>query len=319
MLDAHPALAIPPETHFAPELIAAAASGARRPTARGDRRLAAPLGRLRARRGASCARRLEALDPLDAAGALRAFYGLYAERAGKPRWGDKTPIYVEHMREIAGRAAGGALHPPDPRRPRRRALADPARARRAAAGRRRLAKSWQRRIAAARKQARRVDHYIELRYEDLVADTEPTLRRVCELIELDFDAGDARLPRARRRAAGRDRARPAGAGGQGAAPGRGAHRGARARDRAAAARPRSAPGARRWRRGPSPRSRPRPASCSPSWATSCRSARLPARALTRPAMIRGILRRRRLQYAAPPGRRRRSSSASGARARRCCG
>ena len=30
--------------------------------------------------------------------------------------------------------------------------------------------------------------YLELRYEDLVTDPEPGLRRVCELVELDFDA-----------------------------------------------------------------------------------------------------------------------------------
>ena len=32
-----------------------------------------------------------------------------------------------------------------------------------------------------------MDHYSEVRYEDLVADPEGTLRRICELIELPFD------------------------------------------------------------------------------------------------------------------------------------
>ena len=32
-----------------------------------------------------------------------------------------------------------------------------------------------------------VNHYMEVHFEDLVADTEGALRRVCDFIELDFD------------------------------------------------------------------------------------------------------------------------------------
>jgi hypothetical protein len=32
-----------------------------------------------------------------------------------------------------------------------------------------------------------IDHYMEVRFEELVADTEGVLRRVCDFIELDFD------------------------------------------------------------------------------------------------------------------------------------
>ena len=35
---------------------------------------------------------------------MRAFFELYAEREGKPRWGDKTPDYVERMQQIATRS-----------------------------------------------------------------------------------------------------------------------------------------------------------------------------------------------------------------------
>src|SRR5688500_9735911 len=94
MLDAHPELAIPPETPIAPELIG---------QCRGWR--ASPDRALRAitesRRWGDfdldtdeLLRRFRALDPLDPAGVLRAFYGLYAETQRKPRWGDKTPVYV---------------------------------------------------------------------------------------------------------------------------------------------------------------------------------------------------------------------------------
>jgi hypothetical protein len=53
-----------------------------------------------------------------------------------------------------------------------------------------MAERWQRRIIAAREGAAeiRADAYLEVRYEDLVGDTEATLRRICEFIELGFDA-----------------------------------------------------------------------------------------------------------------------------------
>ncbi len=32
---------------------------------------------------------------------VRAFFELYAEKQGKPRWGDKTPGYTQHIRKIS--------------------------------------------------------------------------------------------------------------------------------------------------------------------------------------------------------------------------
>ena len=52
---------------------------------------------------------------------------------------------------------------------------------------RRLARRWQRRVLNARANEFVADRYAEVRYEDLVTDTEATLRRVCEFIELEFD------------------------------------------------------------------------------------------------------------------------------------
>jgi hypothetical protein len=49
------------------------------------------------------------------------------------------------------------------------------------------AKLWRNRIRRARRWAPRVNHYTEIRFEDLVADTEGVLRRICDVIELDFD------------------------------------------------------------------------------------------------------------------------------------
>jgi hypothetical protein len=50
------------------------------------------------------------------------------------------------------------------------------------------AKKWRDRIVAAREQGENLPHYLEVRYEDLVLDTEPTLRSVCDFIELAWDA-----------------------------------------------------------------------------------------------------------------------------------
>ena len=93
------------------------------------------------------------------------------------------------MLRIEKRPARGALHPRDPRRPRRRPLALEADARRQASRRppRQVAEGWQRRIRRAQRQGAKLDHYLELRYEDLVTDTEPNLRRIAEFLELDWD------------------------------------------------------------------------------------------------------------------------------------
>ena len=100
MLDSHPDLAIPGETHWVPKLIKAferskqsaedAANLAIDHKRWGDFHLDAD--ELRAR--------INALDPVTAADTIRAFYMLYAEREGKIRYGDKTPGYVREMRRI---------------------------------------------------------------------------------------------------------------------------------------------------------------------------------------------------------------------------
>jgi hypothetical protein len=186
MLDAHPELAIPPETHFVPELISRAQAGGRA----GDL-----VGEIVGSRGWAdfgieaepLRARARALGDGDAAGVLRAFYGLCAERRGKQRWGDKTPIYVAHMRTIAAELPEARfVHMIRDGRD----VALSRRSRGMGAGKPigDAARLWRRRIENARKQSRRLcDRYLELRYEDLVAEAEPELRRICALIELEFD------------------------------------------------------------------------------------------------------------------------------------
>ncbi len=100
MLDAHPDLTIPPETHFVPEVI----------------RLARRDGGTRVRMVRTMTRhprwgdfgidarelrgRVAHIKPAKAGPVVRAFYELYAESQGKARWGDKTPRYMRAMPRI---------------------------------------------------------------------------------------------------------------------------------------------------------------------------------------------------------------------------
>jgi hypothetical protein len=184
MLDAHPELTIPPETHFVPELIEVAGDGAADPEAL--------LGTITSQREwgdfglteEELLERFRSFDPLTAGDALRSFYEAYAAKQGKPRWGEKTPIYVKSMRAIEGalpearfvhvirdgrdvalsiRDRATKDHPID-----------------------RIAHRWVRRITRARQQAKRLRHYKEIRYESLILDTEPTLREVLDFYELPW-------------------------------------------------------------------------------------------------------------------------------------
>ena len=191
MLDAHPELAIPPETHFVNPFIQA--SGRLRFNPQAAKR--AIVADARRRWGdfgldeRELLARFEAIQPFNTTDALRAFYTLYAEKHGKPRWGDKTPDYVRKMKKIQktlpearfihvirdGRDAGLSQN-----------------ARIAQRGKepvppREMARRWRKRIVKSRVDAADVENYIEVRYEDLVEDTESVLRRVCEHVELDYD------------------------------------------------------------------------------------------------------------------------------------
>jgi len=184
MLDAHGRLAIPFETQLLPELMDAAEAGSSPEELAemlvGHRRW--PDFGLDADEIRSA---FSALDPFDLGEAMRAFYRAYARSHGKPRWGDKSPGYALHLRRIA------ALLPEahfvhlirDGRDVRlsqlRRGSDHP--------GPAKHARRWKRRVRKARRQGGRVAHYIEVRYESLIADPEPELRRICGFAGLDFD------------------------------------------------------------------------------------------------------------------------------------
>jgi len=189
MLDAHPEMAVPFETHFVPELIAAVEAGGGPDAAMQVVTAHRRWGDFGLDRDA-LGDRLRSHEKLTPGDAVRSFYALYAESQGKPRWGDKTPEYVEFMRPIAG-AVGEARFVHVIRDGRDVALSR-IRWRQQRSGKtppvRRLARRWKEAIAVAREQARKLPHYLEVRYEDLVAEPEPTLRRICDFVELGYDA-----------------------------------------------------------------------------------------------------------------------------------
>ena len=191
MLDAHPDLAIPPETYF----ITKAAKRWYRPrrafrdrdpvevyleTVTGHKRwpdfhLDPDAFRERVRRA----------HPETLGEAVRTFYEMYAEKVGKPRWGDKTPFYVRTM-EVVQEVLPEARFIHLVRDGRAVALSikdlwfGPNTIEE-------CAEFWVERIDEARENAKAIDHYIEVRYEDLVRDPEPQLRRIAQFAELPWD------------------------------------------------------------------------------------------------------------------------------------
>jgi len=191
MLDSHPELALPPETKFVPRFIRAS-GGLRFGPDTAARAIVADPGRRWDDFGLDPAEllgRFRRIEPFNTADALRTFYELYAEGRGKPRWGDKTPEYLIEMTAMQEtlpearfvhviRDGRDASLSQNARRRRRGHEAVPSGD---------LARRWRDRILAAREAARGLEGYLEVRFEDLVEEPEAELRRVCELIELDYD------------------------------------------------------------------------------------------------------------------------------------
>ena len=185
MLDSHPEVAIPGETHWVPKLIKAF----ERSKQSGEDAADLVIDHKRwgdfHLDGEELRERIVALRPVTAADAIRTFYLTYAEREGKSRYGDKTPGYVKEMRRIQ-RVLPEARFVHIIRDGRDVSLSH-LRMNWGPESYPESARLWRNRIRKARKMAPSVNHYMEVHFEDLVADTEGALRRVCDFIELDFD------------------------------------------------------------------------------------------------------------------------------------
>lgn len=127
--------------------------------------------------------------------AISAIYEAYADAAGKPRFGDKTPMHMRHLSLLAelfpdaqyvhlirdGRdAALSFLQMPEGTFTRTWAHpTTPAQ----------FACLWRREVEDARALGRRLgaSRYAEVRYESLVADPEETVREICRFASLPFE------------------------------------------------------------------------------------------------------------------------------------
>jgi Sulfotransferase family len=190
MLDAHPDLAIPPETYFIPRAEKRWRNARRRREDPVEAYLDEVTGHKRwpdFHLDADAYRdRVRAAQPRNVGDAVRTFYEMYIEKVGKPRWGDKTPFYVRKMEVIQSVLPEARfIHIVRDGRGVALSIMDlwfgPDTIEEAAT-------FWVARIDEAREKARGLGHYIEVRYEDLVRDPEPQLRRICELVELPWNA-----------------------------------------------------------------------------------------------------------------------------------
>jgi Sulfotransferase family len=184
LLDRNSRLAIPYETFFVPQL---AHRHGRRPKLD---EFVDDLGRLRTLYDWGITPedvRPRLGEGMTISEAIAAIFETYAERQGKPRWGDKTPLYMQQL-PLLERLFPAALWVHLVRDGRDAALSflelpegfsgkTWARPRTVA----QFAARWRTEILAARRLGRHAgSRYVELRYEDLVAEPERELRRVCE-------------------------------------------------------------------------------------------------------------------------------------------
>ena len=191
MLDAHPDLAIPPETGFLPSI---AERSQIEPAATVQELIDlvtrfppdAPAWKDFQIPGEDYARHVQGLDPFSLADGVRAFYRMYAARCGKSRWGDKTPLYCRYLAELeAFLPEARFVHIVRDGRD----VAVSLRSRWFSPGHdiRVQAEYWRINVLAGRQDGAACANYLEVRYEDVVRQPEPTLRTICDFLELAFD------------------------------------------------------------------------------------------------------------------------------------
>ena len=189
MIDAHPEIASPPETGFldlGPELI----EGPAGPRENFLHRLThypadAPNWPDFHLDAEALRAAVAAIEPFDLSEALRAFYRLYAARFGKSRWGEKTPMYCLRMDVIEqvlpearfihvvrdGRDVAVSL---------REQWFSPGHDIAIQAD------YWRSNVLTAHRLGASRRHYMEVRYEDLIHDTQAELRRVSGFLGVGY-------------------------------------------------------------------------------------------------------------------------------------
>lgn len=129
---------------------------------------------------------LTEISPFNLSEGYRTFYRLYAARFGKSRWGDKTPLYCHELETIRrvlpearfihlirdGRDAALSL---------RKMWFSPGQKIETQAA------YWRKFVLAARRSGLGHPDYLEVRYEDLILQTQETLCRICAHLDLSYD------------------------------------------------------------------------------------------------------------------------------------
>jgi hypothetical protein len=131
---------------------------------------------------------LIAAAPRSFADAVRAMYGSYAAREGKPRYGDKAANHVLHMDQIAKLL-------PESRfvhliRDGRDVTLSFLEAEFGTTSLGEAAAEWERFVRTGRASGRTLgpQRYLEVRYERLVSEPEAAVREVCTFLDLPFDS-----------------------------------------------------------------------------------------------------------------------------------
>jgi len=195
MLCSHPRIYIPPESNFIPRFFKS------RPCKPMDRRRA-----LRTVQGLlaygmffedwreekpDASAFLDGLPDLTPATVLSVLYAKYASQHGAERWGDKSPIYADHVDLISEIfPSAQVLHIiRDGRDVALSMIKAYQHARFFYVDLYYAAKVWKRRVTAARASGRRLgpDRYFELKYEELVARPQPVLRQICEYLNEEYE------------------------------------------------------------------------------------------------------------------------------------
>jgi hypothetical protein len=186
ILNAHPEVAVPPESRFVTELWRGA-----------DEVPVEPLLAAIAEHN-----RFEAWDvPIEAvreelrgrstasyADVITAPYRAYARLNGKTWWGDKTPRYVEHIPFLSSLLVNARfIHLIRDGRNVALSYADVPFGPKTVAGAARL---WAARVSAGMRGGRPLgERYLEVHYENLVEDAEGETKSICSFLGLEFDPG----------------------------------------------------------------------------------------------------------------------------------
>jgi hypothetical protein len=136
-------------------------------------------------RGETFKQALVQIEPFNVSEGLRTFFRFYASRFNKPRCGDKTPFYSQHLRTIENvLPEAHFIH----------IIRDGRDA--ALSGRglpfvgddfETIGRNWSSQILIARRQSRACRHYLEIRYEDLILKTTDVLQEICRFIKLRYE------------------------------------------------------------------------------------------------------------------------------------